>query len=190
VRYPPDRKAETRDAVLKAAACELRERGYHGVGVDGLSAAAGLTSGAFYSHFSSKEEVLRSVIDANVGQPFIEPGGNLATRRERLRFYLRNYISLEHRDDPGHGCVIPTLSADVARSGLAVREVYQKRILEFIDNIASLLKGAPGAREKKAWNVLSIMAGAMLIAHAMPDRDQAAKVIDAALESALEIVGE
>jgi TetR/AcrR family transcriptional regulator, transcriptional repressor for nem operon len=190
VRYPPDRKAETRDAVLKAAACELRERGYHGVGVDRLSAAAGMTSGAFYSHFSSKEEVLRSVIDANVGQPFIEPGGNLATRRERLRGYLRNYISLEHRDDPGHGCVIPTLSADVARSGLAVREVYQKRILEFIDNIAALLKEPHGARQKKAWNVLSVMAGAMLIAHAMSDKDQAADVIDAALESALEIVGE
>jgi TetR/AcrR family transcriptional repressor of nem operon len=190
VRYPPDRKAETRDAVLKAAACELRERGYHGVGVDRLSAAAGLTSGAFYGHFSSKEEVLRSVIDANVGRPFIEPGGDRATRRERLRGYLRNYISLEHRDDPGHGCVIPTLSADVARSGLAVRTIYQQRILEFVDNVAALLKGPPGAREKTAWRVLSMMAGAMLIARAMPDKDQAAKAIDAALESALESVGE
>jgi TetR/AcrR family transcriptional repressor of nem operon len=85
VRYPPDRKAETREAVLKAAACELRERGYHGVGVDRLAAAAGLTSGAFYGHFSSKEEVLGSVIDANVGQPFIEPGGDLATRRAAPR---------------------------------------------------------------------------------------------------------
>ncbi len=190
MRYPPDRKAETRDAVLKAAACELRQRGYHGVGVDRLSAAAGMTSGAFYSHFSSKEEVLKSVIDANVGQPFIEPGGDLATRRERLRFYLRNYISLEHREDPGHGCVIPTLSADVARSGLAVRTIYQQRILEFVDNIASLLKGSPAAREKTAWNVLSMMAGGMMIARAMPDQDQAAKAIDAALESALESVGE
>jgi TetR/AcrR family transcriptional repressor of nem operon len=190
VRYPPDRKAETRDAVLKAAASELRERGYHGVGVDRLSAAAGLTSGAFYGHFSNKEEMLRSVIDANVGRPFIENGGDLATRRERLRGYLRNYISLEHRDDPGHGCVIPTLSADVARSGLAVRTVYQQRMLEFMDNIAALLRGPRVAREKTAWRVLSTMAGAMLIARAMPDRDQAAKVIDSALESVLECIGE
>ena len=86
--------------------------------------------------------------------------------------------------------MIPTLSADVARSGLAVRTIYQQRILEFVDNVAALLKGPPGAREKTAWRVLSMMAGAMLIARAMPDKDQAANAIDAALESALESVGE
>ncbi len=191
MRYPSDRKAETRDAVLKAAACELRERGFYGVGVDRLSAAAGVTSGAFYSHFSSKEDLLRSVVDANLGRPFIDPGeGDLTTRRERLRAYLRTYISLEHRDDPGQGCVIPTLSADVARSGLAVRTIYQERMIEFMDKIALQLNGPPQAREKRAWNLLSIMVGAMLIARAMPDKDQATKVIDSALESALESVGD
>ena len=191
MRYPPERRAGTRDAVLKAAACELRERGFYGVGVDRLSAAAGVTSGAFYSHFSSKEDVLKSVIDANLGRPFIAPeDGDLATRRERLAAYLRGYISLGHRDAPGQGCVIPALSADVARSGLAVRQIYQERMAEFIGKIAPLMKGPPGAREKRAWSLLSMMAGAMLIARAMPDKDQAAKVIDSALESALESVGE
>jgi TetR/AcrR family transcriptional regulator, transcriptional repressor for nem operon len=191
MRYPPERSAETRDAVLRAAACELRERGFHGVGVDRLSAAAGVTSGAFYSHFSSKEDVLGSVIDTNLGRPFIDPGdGDLTRRRARLRAYLRSYISLEHRDAPGQGCVIPALSADVARSGLAVRTIYQERMVEFIGKVALLMKGPPATREKRAWSLLSMMAGAMLIARAMPDKDQAAKVIDSALESALESVGE
>jgi AcrR family transcriptional regulator len=177
--------------VLKAAACELREGGFFGVGVDRLSAAAGVTSGAFYSHFSSKEEVLASVIDANLGRPFVEAGdGDLTTRRELLRAYLRNYISLEHRDDPGHGCVIPTLSADVARSGEAIRKIYQQRMDEFIGKISSLMKGTPAAREKKAWSLLSMMVGAVLIARAMPDKGQAAKAIDSAVESALESVGQ
>jgi AcrR family transcriptional regulator len=190
MRYPPERKTRTREAVLKAAACELRECGFSGVGVDRLSAAAGVTSGAFYGHFSSKEDVLASVIDANLGRPFVEPGdGNLATRRELLRAYLRRYVSLEHRDDPGQGCVVPTLSADVARSGEATRKIYQQRMDEFIAKIASLMKGSPGAREKKAWTLLSMMAGAMLIARAMPDKDQAAKAIHSVLESALESVG-
>ena len=191
MRYPSERRAETRHAVLKAAARKLREHGFSGVGVDGLSAAAGVTSGAFYSHFSSKEDVLRSVIDANLGHPFIEPGdGDVTTRRKRLRAYLRSYISLEHCDAPGQGCVIPALSADVARSGLAVRTIYQERMVEFIDKIARLMKGPAGTREKRARSLLSMMTGAVLIARAMPDKDQAAKVIDSALESALEIVGE
>jgi TetR/AcrR family transcriptional repressor of nem operon len=63
MRYPPERRAETRDAVLKAAACELRECGFFGVGVDRLSAAAGVTSGAFYSHFSSKEDVAARLLN-------------------------------------------------------------------------------------------------------------------------------
>ena len=190
MRYPPDRRAKTRDAVLKAAACELRECGFSGVGVDRLSAAAGVTSGAFYNHFSSKEDVLASVIDANLGRQFVDPGGgNLTAQRDLLRAYLRRYISLEHRDNPGQGCVIPTLSADVARSGKAVRKIYQQRMDEFIGKLASLMKGTPRAREKKAWSLLSMMVGAMLIARAMPDKDQAAKAIDSALESALESVG-
>ena len=86
--------------------------------------------------------------------------------------------------------MIPTLSADVARSGEAIRKIYQQRMDEFIGKIASLMKGAPGVREKKAWSLLSMMVGAMLIARAMPDKDQAAKAIDSALESALESVGE
>lgn len=191
MRHPSERRAETHHAVLKAAACELRERGFYGVGVDRLSAAAGVTSGAFYSHFASKEEVLRSVIDATLGRPFIEPGdGDPTTRRERLRAYLRSYISLKHCDAPGQGCLIPALSADVARSGHAVRESYQERMVEFIDKIALLVGGPADAREKRAWSLLSMMAGAILIARAMADRDQAAKVIDAALESALESVSD
>jgi hypothetical protein len=114
--------------------------------------------------------------------------GDLNTRRKLLRAYLRSYISLEHRNDPGHGCVIPTLSADVARSGDAIRKVYQQRMDEFVEKIASLMMGPRKAREKKAWNLLSTMVGTMLIARAMPDKNQAAKAIDAALESAPETV--
>ena len=79
---------------------------------------------------------------------------------------------------------------NVARSGEEIRKIYQQRMDEFIGKIASLMKGAPGVREKKAWSLLSMMVGAMLIARAMPDKDQAAKAIDSALESALESVGE
>src|ERR1700678_1686093 len=129
MRYPPERRAKTREAVLKAAARELREGGFFGVGVDRLSAAASVTSGAFYSHFSSKEDVLASVIDANLRRQFVDPGGgDLPAQRDPLRPYLRLYISLEHRDNPGQGCVIPTLSADVARSGEAIRKIYQQRM--------------------------------------------------------------
>jgi hypothetical protein len=52
------------------------------------------------------------------------------------------------------------------------------------------MKGPPDACERKGWSLLSMMDGAMLVARAPADEDQAAKVIDSALERALESVGE
>lgn len=54
--------ARTRDALLKAAAREIGHRGYVGASVDAIAAAAGVTKGAFYTHFSDKTEVLREVL--------------------------------------------------------------------------------------------------------------------------------
>ena len=176
---------------LERVALDLFARnGFAATTVDDIARAAGISRRTFFRYYSSKEDVLASVIDANLGRPFVEPGdGDLTTRRELLRAYLRRYISMEHRDDPGQGCVIPTLSADVARSGDAIREIYQQRMDELIGKIAPLMKGPRSAREKKAWSLLSMMVGSMVIARAMPDKKQAAKAIDSALESALESVG-
>ncbi|MGI4944284.1 MAG: TetR/AcrR family transcriptional regulator, partial [Janthinobacterium lividum] len=59
MRYAPGHKAETRDRILSAAEIAFGIHGYDGVGVDGLAAQAGITSGAFYGHFRSKAEVFR-----------------------------------------------------------------------------------------------------------------------------------
>ena len=63
MRYPPDQKTKAREAILQAGAPALRTNGFNGIGVDGLAAAAGVTSGAFYSNFPNKEALLESVID-------------------------------------------------------------------------------------------------------------------------------
>ena len=63
MRYPPDHKARAREALLEAGARSLKTTGFNGIGVDGLAAAAGVTSGAFYSNFPSKTAVGIAVID-------------------------------------------------------------------------------------------------------------------------------
>jgi TetR/AcrR family transcriptional regulator, transcriptional repressor for nem operon len=204
MRYPPDQKAKAKEAILQAGAKALRTNGFKGIGVDGLAASAGVTSGAFYSNFSSKEELLKDVIEAYLGNPFIDvDDGSPAERRQRLKDYLRMYISPHHRGDPAYGCVMPTLSADVSRSDSAVRDVYRQRMAGLIEKMSRVLgdesqeperhepagpKNEKEETEKKAWTILAMMVGAVLVAQALPDGGEANKVLEAALESAISLV--
>lgn len=189
MRYPPDQKAKAREAILLAGAQTLRTSGYNGIGVDGLAAAAGVTSGAFYSNFSNKEELLESVIEACLGEPFIDPdSGTSSERRELLRQWIASYISAYHRENPAHGCVMPTLSADVARAGPPVREAYRRKMAELIQRMVKVLDGDGPDGKRRAWSIVALMVGAIAISRAMPDGEDANRAIEFAYETASSLI--
>jgi TetR/AcrR family transcriptional repressor of nem operon len=188
MRYHPDHKAKAREALVQAATKALRKSGFNGVGVDGLAASAGVTSGAFYSNFANKEALLGEVIGANLGQPFVDPdSGTLAERHERLKGYLKMYISAQHCADPGNGCVMPSLSEDVARSGDAVREVYRERMRELTGKIARTIGGEAGDANRRAWTIVGLMVGAVSVARALPEGPERQAMLDAALQQAIAV---
>jgi TetR/AcrR family transcriptional repressor of nem operon len=190
MRYPPDQKTKAKEVLVQAGARALRSNGFNGIGVDGLAAAAGVTSGAFYSNFSGKEALLEEVIKTCLGEPFIDvENGSLANRRENLKEWLAMYISSYHRQNPELGCVMPTLSADVARSKAPVREAYKRKMLELIARMSAVLDGAEPDRERGAWSIVAIMVGAIAISRAMPDGEDAERAIDAALQTAIALIG-
>jgi TetR/AcrR family transcriptional regulator, transcriptional repressor for nem operon len=188
MRYPPDQKAKARAAILQAGAEALRENGFNGIGVDGLAAAAGVTSGAFYSNFKNKEALLDGVIDAFLGQPFIDAAGSIAERREMLRQWLDYYISDYHRENPAIGCVMPTLSADVARAAPGVRETYRIKMADLVQKVAAVLNGSEQDRTRRAWSIVAMMVGAIGIARAMPDGTDASDAIRSVLSTTLEFL--
>ncbi|MGI0524959.1 TetR/AcrR family transcriptional regulator [Rhizobium giardinii] len=91
--------------MVEAGAKALRQNGFNGIGVDGLASAAGVTSGAFYSNFASKEALLQEVIGACLGEPFVAAEGTVSERRQKLKEWLTLYFSVAHRDSPETGCV-------------------------------------------------------------------------------------
>jgi len=189
MRYPPDQKAKAKGAILQAGARALRTNGFNGIGVDGLAASAGVTSGAFYSNFPNKEALLDDVIAACLGEPFIDiENGSLTERQDRLKQWLAMYISAEHRADPASGCVMPTLSADVARSNPQIRAAYKRKMLELVRKMSNVLDGAGPGREKRAWSIIAMMVGAIAISRAMADGEQADRVLDSALQSATALI--
>lgn len=188
MRYPPDQKPRAREAILQAGAKALRTKGFNGIGVDGLAASAGVTSGAFYSNFSNKEALLEEAIETFLGEPFIDSErGSLVERQQRLKEWLAIYISADHRADPASGCVMPALSADVARSNPAIRAAYLRKMVGLIHNMSKTLAGPD--REKHAWSIVALMVGAIAISRAMPDGAEADQVLDSALQTAIALVG-
>jgi TetR/AcrR family transcriptional regulator, transcriptional repressor for nem operon len=189
MRYPSDQKAKAREAILHAGARALRTNGFNGIGVDGLAASAGVTSGAFYSNFSNKEALLEQVIETCLGEPFIDSeSGSLAERQHRLKEWLAMYISADHRADPASGCVMPTLSADVARSNPQIRAVYKRRMLALVRKMSNVLDVAGPDRKKRAWSIVAMMVGAITISRAMPDDQEADQVLESALQTAIALI--
>jgi TetR/AcrR family transcriptional repressor of nem operon len=189
MRYPSDQKARAKQAILQAGAKALRTNGFNGIGVDGVAASAGVTSGAFYSNFSNKEALLEEVIEACLGEPFIDSeSGSLAERQARLKEWLAMYISADHRADPASGCVMPTLSADVARSSPQIRETYERRMLALVGKMSNALGGTGPDREKRAWSIIAMMIGAIAVSRAMPDGEKADQALAAALQTAIALI--
>jgi TetR/AcrR family transcriptional regulator, transcriptional repressor for nem operon len=184
LRYPADQKARARDALLRAGARTLKTRGFNGVGVDGLAAAAGMTSGAFYSNFPNKEALLEAVIDAGLGEPLLTETNSTsrAQGRARLISFVTDYLSADHSSDPAEGCVMPALSADVSRAEPPVKDAYQRKMTALVDRIAELLDGDEADRQRRAWSIVALMVGSILISRGFPE-DNKSRI--APLESAL-----
>ena len=187
MRYPADQKARARDALVRAGTRSLKTSGFNGVGVDGLAAAAGVTSGAFYSNFPNKTAMLEAVIEAGLGEPFVSETGAMthAEGRARMIAFLQEYMSTNHSLDAAEGCVMPALSADVSRAEPAVKEAYQRKMIALIDRISELLDGEESDRRQRAWSIVTLMVGSILISRGMPEQsDTRSAPIDSALSTA------
>lgn len=181
MRYNAEHTEQTRRRILDAAGRVFRESGIAGVGVDGLAKAAGVTSGAFYKHFPSKAEAFRATVVQGMErlrqgvEHFREQEGSWITA------FSRYYLSREHRRDVAGGCALPSLSAEVGRTGPQTRTDYQVELLEVAETLAAGLPGAPD--REAAWPILAQLVGAVVLARAVQDDAVADEIAHAALAS-------
>ena len=94
------------------------------------------------------------------------------------------------QEGPQHetGCVMPTLSADVARSNPQIRAAYKRKMLAFVRKISNVLDVAGPDREQRAWSIVAMMVGAIAISRAMPDGEEADQALDSALQTAIALI--
>ena len=143
MRYSREHKLETHARIVKKASVRLREKGAHGIGVADLMKDAGLTHGGFYAHFDSREALVIEAF-AYAMDRSTERWRKLAEQTppdKRLATIVDSYLTTLHRDDPGHGCAVPTLGAEIARESPKTRKAFAAKLEQMIDMLADADSG-------------------------------------------------
>jgi TetR/AcrR family transcriptional repressor of nem operon len=187
MRYAPEHNEETRERILEAASRLFRKHGIAAVGLAKIMAEADLTVGTFYTHFKSKEALLREALlrslqdrNAELGQALL--GGD-------LEMAVRAYLSPEHRDAPGTGCPVAALASEVARHPRATRDTFAAHIEPSLDVLAELLSARRGKEVGRADAAafLGLLIGTLQLARATPDRRESSAILEAGVRVALRL---
>lgn len=188
MRYSKDHKQATRERILEAAGRRFKQDGIDGAGVATLMSDAGLTNGAFYAHFSSKEDLVANVLADQLReqrQSFdAEPSD-----RTGLEAFVRSYLSPEHRDQIADGCPSAALLDEIARRPTETRDVFTEEVMGVIDDIASRLDPTDvEAGRANALTVFGLMIGTLQLARTLTDRDLSDRVLARGVETALQLL--
>jgi TetR/AcrR family transcriptional repressor of nem operon len=182
MRYDSEHKERTRQRVLSEAAAAIRAVGPDGIGVAGLMAKAGLTHGAFYAHFESKEDLVAQAI----AQMFDETYQRFLARTEHpdpavaIEKFIDSYLSTRHRDNPDHGCPLPSLSGELARLPGAARENFAAGLNRLTRAMAKRIREL-GRTEADglATSVVAEMVGALALSRAVAEPSESDAILEA-----------
>jgi len=189
MRYSREHKQETHDRIVRKASVRLREKGAHGIGVADLMKEAGLTHGGFYAHFDSREALVIEAF-AHAMDRSMEHWRKMSEQtapEKRLAQIVESYLTPLHRDDPGHGCSIPALGAEIARESPKTRKAFAGKLEQMIEMMADHITGVPRkTARKQAIATLATMAGTLLLARIAGSGELSEEVLKAGRDSAIE----
>jgi len=188
MRYSREHKQETHDRIVRKASVRLREKGAHGIGVADLMKEAGLTHGGFYAHFASREALVIEAFNYAMGRATERWRGLAAETPPEKRFatIVESYLTTVHRDDPGHGCAVPTLGPEISRESAKTRKAFAARLDDMIEMLADQLPELPRkAARKQAIAALSTMAGALVLSRVAGSGEFSEEILGAGREATL-----
>jgi TetR/AcrR family transcriptional regulator, transcriptional repressor for nem operon len=188
MRYGKDHKQATRQRILEAAGRRFKQDGIDGAGVAAVMSDAGLTNGAFYGHFTSKEDLVANVL-ADQLRAQRQSFDAQPSERAGLEAFIRSYLSPEHRDQCADGCPSAALLDEIVRRPAATKRVFTDELMGVVDNIASRLDptNADAARTD-ALTLLGLMIGTLQLARALTDRDLSDQLLARGAETAMKLL--
>lgn len=184
MRVSRDQAEKNRQTVINVASQLFREHGFDGIGLKDLMKAAGLTQGAFYKQFESKDDLAAQAseraLESATGRWSAAAAAN---PKDPLGAVIAFYLSMGHRAERMDGCPIVALGSDAARQGSDVKASFEAGIREYLELLGSWVGDAGGDEPSgKAMAILSTMVGAVVLSRAVNTPDLAQAFLDAAAQ--------
>jgi TetR/AcrR family transcriptional regulator, transcriptional repressor for nem operon len=183
-RYDAEHKAQTRRRIIETAGRRLKQDGIDGSGIAALMTDAGLTNGAFYAHFESKDDLVANVVaDQLRAQHAVLD--SLPAGQGALEEFIRDYLAPHHRDHPSTGCPSAALLDEIGRCDDAVRDSYTEGMESIIDVIAAHLSPHdPTAARTKAVGLFTLLVATLQLARAVSDRKLSDDILESGIRNA------
>jgi TetR/AcrR family transcriptional regulator, transcriptional repressor for nem operon len=168
--------AENRKRILAAASRLFRESGISGVNVAQIMDAVGLTHGAFYGYFDSKDALVAEAVSEVIAT-------STKVSEVGRSEYLKTYLSTHHRDHRGSGCPVAALASEAVHESKPVREVFTRGLQEQLDQLARTGGGREDQRRRTAITDWSAMVGALILSRLVTDEELSTEILDAARDA-------
>lgn len=186
MRYSPEQKEKTRQRIIAAAERGFKRGGYAGLGVDGLAREAGVTSGAFYGHFPSKQAAFRAAITSGLGTL-----SEAVARFQRDHgehwwpAFIRFYTGQKRTCDAAESCALQSLAPEVARADAATRVEFEAALGAIVAQMAGGGGDRAAISRERVWAILAMLIGGVTLARAVEDRALAEEIATAVEETAI-----
>jgi TetR/AcrR family transcriptional repressor of nem operon len=182
MRVSRKQAAENRETVINVASRLFREHGFDGIGLKDLMQGAGLTQGAFYKQFASKEDLVAQASRRALASAVNRLSATAAANPDDpLGAVIALYLSPEHREERMDGCPVVALGADAARQGADVKASFEAGIREYLELLGRWVGEVDGEEPSgKAMAILSTMVGAVVLSRAVNDEQLSRQFLQAA----------
>jgi AcrR family transcriptional regulator len=185
-RYDKEHKEASRRRIVEAAGRRFKRDGIDGSGIATLMADARLTNGAFYAHFPSKGDLVAATVADQLREQRESYRQRPGASVEEL---VREYLSVQHRDDPEHGCPSAALLDEIGRCPASTKQAYTEGVLGIADEIAArLAPDDPPSARAATLSLFALLIGTLQLSRALADRQLADEVLEQGIENALTLL--
>ncbi|MEV4020332.1 TetR/AcrR family transcriptional regulator [Nonomuraea angiospora] len=189
VRYGKEHKQATRQRIIETAGRRFKKDGIDGSGISTLMADAGLTNGAFYGHFETKDDLVAAAVADQLRTQYANVIEQAAPGIAGVEQIVRWYLSPQHRDSPDDGCPSAALLDEIGRCADEIKQAYTDGVLAVIDGVAARLAPAdPRSVRTKTLSVYAMMVGTLQLSRALADRRLSDELLEEGIRNALTLL--
>lgn len=183
MRYNTEYKEQARAKLVEAGGRHAKQHGFTSSGMADLAAAAGVTTGSLYKHFSGKSDLFVAMITAELKRTSDMYGAIDATNPDQVSRNLAGYLSLSHVKHPEMGCPLPSLTPEIGRSEDDVKLAFEQGVKDIHANVSALT-----GNSSTAWAVMAQNVGAVMIARAMQSEAIQRELLNAVRQAGAQLI--